>query len=382
MENTTVQTPGTVPLEPPSTVLNPETVKSTSGGGQTPLREAEGSISSVLRAEMASMKGEAEKPVEKPVEVKTEVKPEKPVDKKEVAVKDPSAKKPEAATGAAEKPVAGQEATERSRQSEGREHQQPPARFLPAAKEVYANVPNAVKAEISRAFKEHETELSQYRTSHESYESIREFDEMAKSGNTDLRTALSKYTGMENMLRTNPVQGLAEVMRNIGITPLQYAEHIMKNPQLHEYRPQQQQAPQQPVRSPEIDQLKQEMQAMRHEAVARDIITPFREANPRYDELQEDIAFFLQSGKIPSSLSPIGRLEAAYDMAARINPTSVAADRQAANDIAVTDGPSKPAGTRSIRGAPADGADTAIPERELPLRALLRKEYRSGTGRA
>lgn len=389
MENTTVEVPGTVALEPPSTVLNPETVKTVSGGGQTPLREAEGSISSVLTAELAKLRAEDDakaKPVEDDEKPVKEAKAEKPVAEKpakEVAAKEPSPTpkgEPETASGEPAKPAVGQEAAERSRQSEGREYKAPPARLLPASKELWSMVPNALKGDIHRLIKDHETEKEQYRAAHEAYESIKDFDEMAKRGNTNLRTALERYTGLEQMLRTNPVQGVAEVLRNIGVTPIQFAQHILNNPQLHEYKPAPQQPAQQPARSPEIDQLRAEITAMRHEAVARDIIGPFREANPRYDELQEDIAFFLQSGKIPTSLSPVERLEAAYDMAARINPSgNMSSDRQepAAITQPYSDSVSpKPAGTRSIRGAPADGADTAIPEGKSSVRDILRKEMR------
>lgn len=393
MDNSIVETPGTVALEPPSTVLNPETVKTVSGGGNAPLRDADdsGSISSVLAAELKSLRdadAAKEKPVvEKPViekDAKAD-KIEKPATKIEKAGKventaDGDDDDPEdAEKSAAAKGATGQEVQERQRQSEGREHQQPPARFLPKAKEVWANVPNAVKADIDRVFKEHEAEVSQYRTAHQEYEQIKDFDELAKRGGTTLRNALSAYTGVENLLRTNPVQGVAEVLRNIGISPIQYAQHVLNNPQLHEYKgmpapsPQQQQQ----VRSPEIDELKQQIASMRHEQVARDIITPFREANPRYDELQEDIAFFLQSGKIPSSLSPVERLEAAYDMAARINPGSASYTPPPATGLDDEKPvPSKDAGTKSIRGAPTDGKDAAVTEGKSSIRDILGMEMR------
>jgi hypothetical protein len=130
--------------------------------------------------------------------------------------------------------------------------------------------------------------------------------------------------------------------------------------------------------SGKVEQLEQTINEMRQEKAAAEIINPFRAANPRYDELQDDIAFFLQSGKIPASLSPQERLETAYDMAVRINPTSaVEATQVQEAPAAKTERPAKlDAGTKSIRGAPT-GQD---PEEDDPdatdIRALLRKELR------
>src|SRR3546814_16478641 len=68
---------------------------------------------------------------------------------------------------------------------------------------------------------------------------------------------------------------------------------------------------------------------MQEQQLAATIIDPFKRDHPRYAELEQDIAFFLQSGKIPTSLSPSDRLAAAYDMAERINPPSHAEHRAA-----------------------------------------------------
>lgn len=278
-------------------------------------------------------------------------------------------------------------ATERAetdkRQSEGQKYHEPPARFLPKAKEVWGNVPHAVKGEIARLTQEHEAEVTRYREAGERYEPLRQFDEMAKSSGTDLKTALTSYTNIENMLRSNPVQGIAEVLRNIGLTPQQYAQHVMQNPQAHDQalRQSPQQQPQQQRQSdPEVAALKEELQSMRQEQTVQSIIAPFAKDNPRYYELEGDIAFFLTSGKIPASLTPQEKLEAAYDMAVRINPTSSVTSSQAPETLAVAKpAPSDPAGSKSIRGAP-NGQD---PDDDDPdatdIRTLLRREMRKAS---
>lgn len=279
--------------------------------------------------------------------------------------------------------AAGERAETDKRQSEGQKYHEPPARFLPKAKEVWANVPHAVKGEIARLTQEHEAEVTKYREAGERYEPIRQFDEMAKSSGTDLKTALTSYTNIENLLRSNPVQGVAEVLRNIGLTPQQYAQHVMQNPQAHDQalrQAPQQQLQQQRQSDPEVAALKEELQTMRQEQTVQSIIAPFAKDNPRYYELEADIAFFLSSGKIPASLTPHEKLEAAYDMAVRINPTSSVISSQAPEALAVAKpAPSDPAGSKSIRGAP-NGQD---PDDDDPdatdIRTLLRREMRKAS---
>jgi len=279
-------------------------------------------------------------------------------------------------------------ATERAetdkRQSEGRNHE-PPARFLPRAKEVWANVPHAVKGEIARMSQEHEAEVSKYREAGERYEPIREFDEIAKSNGRQLKDSLAKVVEVEKALAQNPIAGLESILREIGprkadgshLNLMDVLQHISQNPQAYQQavnQPRQQTQQRQP--DPEVQALKQELQSMRQEQTVQSIIAPFAEKNPRYHELEGDIAFFLTSGKIPASLSPQERLEAAYDMAVRINPTSSVAPSQAHEALAVAKPvPSDDAGAKSIRGAP-NGQDPDEGDDETDIRKLLKREAR------
>lgn len=280
--------------------------------------------------------------------------------------------------GAPEKVATEQDGSER-RPSEGRQHVEPPARFLPKEKELWGNVPNSVKAAIQRISQEHETEVKQYRESHDNWTKLSKFDQMAKQHNTSVHEALERYTNLDGLLQSQPLEAIRQILGTRGITPEQYAHHVMNNPDAHR-------APATPaVPDPvvqqmngKVEQLEATIEQMRQQQAAAQIIEPFRAANPRYDELQDDIALFLQSGKIPASLSPQERLEAAYDMAVRINPTSAVAAAQVVEvPAAKTERPAKlDAGTKSIRGAPT-GQD---PEEDDPdatdVRALLRKELR------
>lgn len=280
--------------------------------------------------------------------------------------------------GAPEKVATEQDGSER-RPSEGRQHVEPPARFLPKEKELWGNVPNSVKSAIQRISQEYEAEVTQHREASENWQKLSKFDQMAKQHNTNVHEALERYTALDGLLQNNPIEAIRQIMATRGITPEQYAHHVMNNPDAHR-APAPQAAPDPAVKQmgSEVENLKSQIEQMRLEKAAADIITPFRAANPRYDELQDDIALFLQSGKIPASFSPQERLEAAYDMAVRINPTSAVAAAPVVEAIAAkTERPAKlDAGTKSIRGAPT-GQD---PEEDDPdatdVRALLRKELR------
>jgi len=312
-------------------------------------------ISKALDAAEAKDKVEADKAAkveEKPAKV------EQPVKGADAKVEDTKTQpdKADQSAAPAKADATGQDGAEKPRASEGRGPYEPPARFLPKEKELWGNVPNPVKAAVARLSQEHEQEVTQYRESHENWQKLSKFDTMAKQHNTSVSDALERYTAVDGLLNSNPIEGIRQVLATIGITPQQYAEFITKNPQAAQAPVQRAPDPQVQHQSTEIETLKSEITAMRHEQAARSIIDPFRAANPRYDELQDDIAFFLSSGKIPTSLPPQDRLEAAYDMAVRINPTSSVnqpEDRQELVDVSRV--PPSDAGTKSVRGAPDSG---------------------------
>lgn len=373
--NPTILEAGTEEAEQPT---NLERDLSANQEPQKPVEEAKPEKGSRNSVEKALDKIQAAEKVEK-----AEEEPAKPA--KEDADPKPKEEKPEVAAPADDK--AGKEATEKPRQSERRDYPEPPSRFLPREKEVWRNVPHPVQQAVARMTQEHETEVSQYRQSHQEYETLRPFVERAKAGGTDLKTALESYVGMEDKLRSNPAEGFRTILANMNMQPYQAigsilqafgvpphiaAKHLADNPHMYaqqqvQPQPQQiQQAQQAPQQLPEVQQLQKQVEEMRQQQILDTVVAPFRQSlgeNDRFLELQDDIAFFLNSGKIPSSLSPIERLEAAYDMAERINPSShtrQAAPQQFEENPETT--PQRRAepdlnGTKSVKGAPSGGSD-------------------------
>jgi len=426
METQTVAQPGTVALEPPSTVLNPETVKTTSGGGKTEISDKGNSIQDVLGAELARLKDEEAKAETEAKEkgqkaaddakakadaAKDESKGEKPDDKSKAEAKpdktrDESGKfakaektedQPEKADKGAPEKAAAERSAPDDRQSEGRKHAEPPARFLPEARTKWANVPNEVKAEFHRVSQEYETEIAKGKQASERYEPLRQFDEIAKSNGRELKDSLAKVMQVERALSQNPIAGLDMILREIGprkadgspLSLMEVAQHIVQNPQAYQ-RAAMQPAPQ-PVQqqvNPEIQALRAEIQSMRAEQTVVPLIREFSQSHPDYHALEPQIAVILAADEktglsiidriYGTGLSPEQKLAEAYRMAGGTAPSRSDPSQAApANSEAETARPVNPdAGKKSVRGAPSDGADTAADEPETDLREMLRKEYR------
>lgn len=412
IDNAPVALPGSAPL---STTLTSGTTPQPSGGGVVPEPRPDAkpeTAGDTLRAELAKVREQEAKDAEKvkgqgedaakdaKAKLEEAEKPNpndeaakldkdgKPLKAQETKDKEPA---DNADKSAAEKPATEREG-DKSRQSEGAKRNDPPARFLPKAKEAWINVPHSVREDVYRMSEEHEAEKTELRKASERYESVREFDEIAQKNGRQLRDSLTKIVQIETALAQNPIAGLDMILREIGprkadgspVSLYDIAQHIARqSPQQFQQTQQQMQAQQQAAQrehqqSSEVQQLRAELQNTRSEIAAQTIIAPFAAANPRYHELQEDIAFFLKSGKIPASLSPVERLEAAYDMAERINPASKSDALQATDaTVAAKPAPADDAGAKSIRGAPSGGSDPNDDDGDVTdIRKLLEREKR------
>ncbi|MGN7962180.1 hypothetical protein [Brucella sp. 22210] len=415
MNDTTVTQPGTVALEPPSTVLNPETVSGTSGGGQPSLSEPDkgNSIQSVLEGELSRLREEDAKGA------KPDESPEKSDDKPKAEQEDKSDdKKPEKAEKSEEKPAKTRgddgkfakaekaedaddakaekgapekAATERSapddnRQSEGRKFAEPPARFLPEARTKWANVPNEVKAEFHRISQEMETEISQSKTARERYEPIRQFDEMARQNGRNLNESLAKVVRIEQHIARDPIGAIETILREIGprkqdgspVSLYEVAQVVMQR------GPQRADAQDLPAAStPQLDQqtvIQQTKEQIRQEMAAEVIIASFAGSHPDYHTLEPQIEAVLKSGVIEqiygNGLSPEQKLTEAYRMAGGSVSPSRSQPEPVPQHSEPEKVPSKDAGTKSIKGAPSDGMDTVIEEQSQDLRDILKKEFR------
>ena len=161
----------------------------------------------------------------------------------------------------------------------------PPTRFNAAAKEAWASAPETVRSEVLRMEKELTAGIRKYRVAAERDATLAVFHERAAEGGTTVKEALSTYVNIEDLLRTDPDKGLEELFKNIGISPRDWAAKILN------------QAPQEYPGDADA---------------TTEAVMKFATAHPRFDELSEDIIFFLDTGRADD-------LAEAYSLAERFS---------------------------------------------------------------
>lgn len=355
-----------------STTIDTDPGPSAAGAGvpkiaePTPIPSARDDIDAALK-EMDAPKVEEKPEAETKADPKADAAPKEDTkaEKGPPKTEEKPEARPEAKPDAADAAEPDDAAAKDGEQKEGKSrHPDAPANFLPRAKELWRNTPNEVKAEVNRVLSEAAKATEAYKR----YDDLREFDELAKSNGRDLRESLMKLNHIENTMQQNPIAALNAILAEVGprkadgqpINIMEVAQFLsQQGPQGYQQIMQRSQQQEMQARGDsEVESLRAEIERMKAEAAAREIIEPFAAKNPRYRELEEDIAFFLQSGKVPAGLSPSERLAVAYDMAARINPPSnvspaspsePAPDRRADADFGGS--------TKSIKSSPGSVAE-------------------------
>lgn len=340
------------------------------------------------KAEKPKDAEKAEKPKDDPKQDAKAEQPEKDEEKAEQAEKG----EPDKATAAREKEAG-------PRQSEGRKHVDPPARFLPEATAKWANTPNEVKAEISRVHKEMDAQLNEAQEKAQKYEEIREFDEMAKrSGRSGIRESLEKMVQIEQAIMRSPAHGMELLMREIGptrpdgtpmsfyefaravanMTPEQYQRNVAS------YATQPQQQPQR--QNPEFESVRQELNSLKTEMAASKVmpvVEKFSNDHPDYRQLEPKIAEVLRSGVVENlygaGLTAAQKLEQAYRMAGGQGPASqpdTPAESAHSQPTPARPDPD-PDGQKSIRGAPSSGQTGEAKRKFKTNRAALEAAFDS-----
>lgn len=378
---------------PLSTTIDAEATPAASGAGAVPIAEQpslRADLEEVFKEEKAGAKLEAKpepKEADKEAPKKDEAVADEATEKPAAEAKEAPAKEAEQTEKATEKPTE-KPAEEGEKAENGAVHKEPPKSFLADSRDVWKNVPRVVRRDIEAMNSAHETERGQWRETTQRYESIKPYDDLAKSNGIDLTESLRRVSELENLIQSNPLAGLNRILQEAGprkadgqpFSLFEVADFIMKQgpdgyQKLVTHRQQdQQQGPS------EVDALKDKVAAMEAEMKAGPIIAAFAAKNDRYHELESDIALFLQSGKVPASLSPEDRLAAAYDMAVRINPASNSQARPSAEGEETERRAGDPSAAPSIRSSP--GAVTEEVEDEAKgseesIRESIRKASRS-----
>lgn len=382
---------------PLSTQLEDTSASSPSGGGVVPNEPVEQVATEPKKPESvrASLEAESKAIAEAENKEQDGKAEETKADKgnKEIKAKEPVKVDPKADKSAAPEQDADATAQTKDqpqeRKSEVRERPEPPARFLPKAKEVWRNVPQAVQSEVSRMVQDHEQEVSQYREAHQFREELREYEEMGKQHGMSVKQALDNYVGIERTFSQNPSEGFKQLLGNMkmppqqaishilqayGVSPQALAQHMAQQPEQYAAQPRQAPQQQQSQEDPRVNQLQQQLMDMQVQIAHQQLVEPFAREHPRYAELESDIAFFLQSGKIPVNMSAAEKLAAAYDMAERINPSSNVEYEQEQPTLSRVDDDSN--GNKSVKSSPGNVLNVAAPERKMSMRELLEDELR------
>jgi hypothetical protein len=347
--------------EPLSTQIDATPTPSAAGGGQTPVvdtpkvddtkpRPASDDLRHVFKAD-----DRKERDAEK-----AKVEPAK--DDKASEPKDEPAEKDET-----EQPAKGAEKEEKPVDKDGRERARdlsakvaPKGFALPQAKELWRNTPRPVQAEVERIVNDYETKLAERSEHNERYEAVRPYVELAERNGTTLDKALARYNALENAFRANPLHGIQQMLLEAGPTKpdgqklslYEVAQAVMQmGPDGYQQAMQQVQQPTQHDDN-EVQQLRQQIEAMQMQQQADQYIGPFRAEHPRFDELHDHIVMLLESGIVPASLSPTDKLSAAYDMAERINPPSHVDPIEPAPSLDPGRADDGFSGTKSIKSAP------------------------------
>jgi hypothetical protein len=204
---------------------------------------------------------------------------------------------------------------------------QAPWSWSAPAKAEFANLPQTVRDAIAKR----ETEVAQGLSRMSDYKPLDQYVEMAKESGTTLHEALSKYTSIEDAFRKDPIVGLAEVCKNMGLSPRAIHQELGRRLGIQPGAPQQPgQQPQAPQLSPEyLDRLNRlenafgtrEQQFARQEEASRaDAIQNFFSSpdHPYAENVADTMAQLITLDKSKRSLTE--KLKSAYEQAIWVNP--------------------------------------------------------------
>jgi hypothetical protein len=251
-----------------------------------------------------------------------------------------------------------------------------PSRFSPDAKAAWKDAPPAVKGEIKRAITELESGLAQKNDKLRSFEGLEQYVPLAAQGGKTVAQIFENYVGFERMVRQNPIQGTMHLLSNLGISAHEVAAAILgqepsqqaaqSDRTIMELRQQVQQLQQQVGTVAQTFEQQQTAEAMR-------MIEQFKSNKPRFDELRNDMQFFMEHGKAST-------LDEAYALAEKLNPLPQVTPPPASAPVQAV--PAIPAAqTRkaalSVTGSPAAGSNPTLRKDPSSRRGALDNAFAS-----
>jgi hypothetical protein len=277
--------------------------------------------------------------------------------------------KAEVTAKSAEVPAkSGEVASQTAEQSQNPD--EPPARLSAEAKAQWSALPPAVKADVHRTIREMQGGIEKYRTEATRWQTdVAPYETLAQQYGMDIKGVLADYEGMARMMATDPVQVFDTLAKRHGFTLQDVAANVLGQ-DLDEYAKQ---------TSQEIARLQQENMELkrqtqtytqRQQQEVQSFITDFAVKNPRYSELEPQIAGILRSGLVTAT-EPRLRLQEAYEIADRLKPAPRTAP--APQNPAIADQTRK--GQLSITGAPGSGSNPANRKTPASAREALDRAF-------
>lgn len=236
------------------------------------------------------------------------------------------------------------------------------------AQAEWANAPETLRNDVMRRVTELTQGMEKYKGEAEihakAFEPVRRFDEMARKSGTTLEAALTNYTGIEDAILANPVQGFLQICQNMNINPQALGQALAGlSPQQIAQMPQAQQQPQTPAELQAIKDEIAEIKRQSQQAQIEQTITSFASEkdadgalkHPYFDELATSISEMLET-KFAKNLSD------AYEKAVRLSPEIAARIAEDKRKAAPAVNQPDPAQTRekagkSITGSPNSGSN-------------------------
>lgn len=274
---------------------------------------------------------------------------------------------PKAAEGAPTQAVAAPEAklAEAGRSEARASHYEPPARFNDQGKAEWQATPDSVKAEVHRAIKNLEDGYVKHKEGAERYEKLRQYDEIAKQNGRDLSASLGALKQFEDTMRSNPLAAIDYALREAGprkpdgspLTLNDIVSHL--SGQTTDQRVQAAQA--------RIHELETQIARRDQEAELPRMVDEFKASHPRFDELADVMAVLIKNNTAPD-------LAGAYELAELLRPVAASsapsALPQASSAVDATPAAvppvAKPAGQKSISGAPSGSSQTLAGRKGKP----------------
>jgi hypothetical protein len=247
--------------------------------------------------------------------------------------------------------------------------EEPPTRLSAEAKAAWKAAPPAIKADVHRAFSEMEQGIAKYRPDATRYQTeIAPYEQLAQQYGMDVKGVLADYEGMARTMATDPIKVFDTLAKRHGFTLPDLAAHVLNMdlddaiaPVLDENKRLQ----------AEVMELRKAQQGytQQQSTQIQGFIAEFAVRNPRYDELEPQIAAILRSGLVTAQ-DPKTKLQEAYDMAAQLKPApQVPAPQQTSRQAQTLKG------QLSVTGAPGTGSDPARRKAPASTRDALDRAF-------